>query len=99
MENDAERKDIARRAKEGQAWTPKSSREKEVAAEAEQQKAIRAAVSNEVSRSKVSNKTQQNVTKESISTETVSTSESINKTENIIKQVENKIDHTDRSMK
>ena len=99
MENDAERKDIARRAKEGQAWTHKSSREKEAAAQAEQQKAIRAAVSNEVSRSKVSNKTQQNVTKESISTETVSTSESINKTENIVRQGENKIDHTDRSMK
>lgn len=98
MENDAERKDIARRAKEGQAWTPKSSREKEAAAEAEQQKAIKEAVSNEV-RSRVSNKTQQNVTKENVSTETVTSSESINKSENIIKQVENKIDHTDRSMK
>lgn len=98
MENDAEMKEMARQAKEGQAWNPKSSREKEAAAQAEQQKAIKEAVSNEV-RSRVSNKTQQNVTKESVSTETVTSSESINKSENIIKQVENKIDHTDRSMK
>lgn len=98
LDDNADVKDMSQMAKAGKAWTPKSSSEKESAAEAEQKKAIRAAVSNEV-RSRASTKTQRNVTKENVSTETVTSSESINKSENIIKQVENKIDHTDRSMK
>lgn len=108
MEDDAGIKEMAKKAGKvkpdengnlvSQAWNPKTANQ-EISVAQSKKNVVNEAASNDVNKSEVSNKTQQNVTKENVSTETVTSSESINKTENIIKQVENKIDHTDRSMK
>lgn len=82
-----------------QAWNAEDASQQEAVAQAKQKNIVKEAASNKVNKSEDSNKTQMNVTKENVSTETVTSSESINKTENIVRQVENKIDHTDRSMK
>ena len=108
MEDDAGIKEMAKKAGKvkpdengnlvSQAWNPKTTNQ-EISVAQSKKNVVNEAASNDVNKSEVSNKTQQNVTKENVSTETVTSSESINKTENIVRQVENKIDHTDRSMK
>lgn len=82
----------------GQSWSVKDESQQASTVGAKQMNAVRKTASNEVNRSDVSNETRRNV-KENVSTETVSNSESVNKTENIVRQGENKIDHTDRSIK
>lgn len=83
--------------KVSQAWKPTNT-QTEIAAQAEQKaqgNVVQEDTANEVNKSNVSNITQQTTTKENISS-----SETINKTENTVKEVtENKTDNTGKSEK